>query len=441
VRNSAAARRLATALTFPTIAGTAAADSSFTALGKHLEKSFPRVHSTLTVTTFGHSRLYRWAGRTPEHVGALLLAHLDVVPVGDPPGWTHPPFAGIVDNEFVWGRGAIDDKSRVLAILEAAEAALTAGFAPTSTLYFAFGHDEETSGEAGAAVMAGHLRDQGVCADFVLDEGGVVTSGVARGISQPVASIALGEKGYATVRVSVTDAGGHSSMPPRRTAVGRVAQAVARIQDNPMPLRLTPPILEMLRRLGPVLPEPQRTLLRTAAYVPGTGKAIARVIAGRPETEALVRTTTAPTVISGGVAANVLPQYAEALINFRILQGDSTADVLRHCQAIVADDAVTVELTGPANGPSRVSPASGAAFELLAATARAVLPDAVIATGIVPAATDSGRYDVVAKHRYNFAPVVLTGADLRRIHGTDERISHANYTRLIEFNRLLITSL
>lgn len=438
--DDAVAERLAAALRCATVSGTGeeaddSADEEFVRLAAHLEAAFPRVHAELELRTFGHSRLYRWAGAEPERVSAILLAHQDVVPAGE--GWTRPPFAGVVDESFIWGRGAIDDKSRVLALLEAVEEALAAGVRPLHTVYLAFGHDEEVFGDAGAVRMAAHLRDAGVRADLLLDEGGVVTEGVADGVRVPVASIMIGEKGYATVRLSVRELGGHSSMPGRQTAVGRIARAVARVQDRPMPLRLTPVIADMLARLRAAMPPARRVLLGAAG---AAGPLILRVMAARPQTEAMVRTTTAPTLIRGGVKANVLPRYAEALINFRILPGDSVQRVLEHCHRVIRDPGVTVELTGMASEPSRTQ-SPGPAFEFVARLAREVIPGIAVTSGLAPGATDSRHYDELAATRCNFAPIVLTEADLATIHGTDERISRLNYARLIEFNRRLIEAL
>ncbi|MFF0634978.1 M20/M25/M40 family metallo-hydrolase [Nocardia sp. NPDC004151] len=442
--------------------------AEFERLAGHLEKCFPLVHAHLTWESFGHSRLYRWAGSAAtehragtagpeakaaaagaagsarqgtyagepgaEAVAAILLAHMDVVPVDDHDGWPYPPFGGVVDDEFIWGRGAIDDKSRMIAILEAVEAALRDGVAPTQTVYLAFGHDEEIFGADGAGRMSRRLRDAGVRARLLVDEGGVITVGVAEGIDVPVATIMVGEKGFATVRLSVTDVGGHSSMPGRQTAVGRLARAVARIQDHPFPLRLTPVAVDMLTRVRKFVTEPRRTLL---GLVNVAGPIAARVLAARPQTEALVRTTTAPTVISGGVKSNVLPQRAEAYVNFRILPGDSVAGVLAHCRKVVRDNGVTIELDGTCSEPS-ADPSAGPDFDVVADVARAVVPGLAVTVGVVPAATDSRYYDDLARTRCNFAPIMLSAADLERIHGTGERISRANYARLIRFNRLLI---
>ncbi|NKY36788.1 M20/M25/M40 family metallo-hydrolase [Nocardia speluncae] len=418
-------------------AAPASLDTEFRRLGAHLEQSFPRVHAELELESFGHSRLYTWRGTDDTRTAALLLAHQDVVPADDLGSWTHPPFAGVVDEEFIWGRGAIDDKSRVLAILEAAEATLAAGLRPRHTVYLAFGHDEEVFGDTGAVQMADRLRARGVRADLLLDEGGVITDGIVQDVRVPVATIMVGEKGYATVRLSVTDSGGHSSMPGRQTAIGRLARAVSRIQDNPMPLRITPVVTDMLARLRPHLPAAKRRLL---GFAGAAAPMVARILAATPQTESLVRSTTAPTVIRGGVKANVLPQQAEALINFRILPGDTVESVLAHCRRTVRDPRVSIELVGMSAEPSP-APTPGPQFDLIAELTRQVAPEAAVTTGLVPGATDSRHYDDLAATRCNFAPIQLTATDLERIHGNDERLSRVNYARLIEFNRRLFSAL
>lgn len=438
--DEATAERLAEALRCVTVSCEDPAEtdeSQFLRLAAHLEGCFPLVHEHLELETFGHSRLYRWAGSESEAVAAILLAHQDVVPVDDEQRWTHPPFAGVVDTEFVWGRGAIDDKSRVMAILEAVESALAAGVRPRRTVYLAFGHDEEVFGDGGAVRMARRLRELGVRAELLLDEGGVITQGVADGVDRPVATIMVGEKGYATVRLAVSEVGGHSSMPGRRTAVGRLARAVSRVQEHPFPLRMTPVTADMLSRIRVFMSEPRRTALGFAKVA---GPAILRVLALRPQTEAMVRTTTAPTVFHGGVKANVLPQRAEALVNFRILPGDSVDGVLAHCRRVIKDRAVSIELVGMTSEPTAPR-LPGPWFETLAELAREIVPGIGVTSGLVPGATDSRHYDDLAETRCNFAPIILDGADLERIHGTDERLSRANYARLIAFNRRLIDRL
>jgi carboxypeptidase PM20D1 len=139
----AAAERLAASLRFETVSNQDPAQVSRAAFGAFrgwLAASYPRLHATLARQPIAqHSLLYTWQGSDPDLAPLLLLAHQDVVPVVDAARWTHPPFGGVIADGFVWGRGAIDDKASLVAICEAVEHLLAAGFAPTRTLLLAFG--------------------------------------------------------------------------------------------------------------------------------------------------------------------------------------------------------------------------------------------------------------------------------------------------------------
>ena len=130
------------------------------------------------------------------------------------------------------GRGAIDLKLTITAVLEAAEYLLARSFQPRRTIYFAFGADEEVGGQFGAAKIAEHLRERGVQLAFTLDEGGIILSDAVRGIDKPVALIGTAEKGYLTLRLTAHGPGGHSSMPLHTTAIGGIARAIAATARN-----------------------------------------------------------------------------------------------------------------------------------------------------------------------------------------------------------------
>jgi carboxypeptidase PM20D1 len=431
-----AVRRFAEALPIRTISyedRTRVDSSALDAFAEHLRTSFPLVHRTLRREAVGQSLLYTWTGREPKGRPILLTAHMDVVPIepGTEGQWTHPPFAGRVADGFVWGRGARDDKSSVLALLEAAEFLLAAGYAPPRTVYLAFGHDEEIGGMQGARQVAALLKSRGVRAEFLLDEGGVVLDGVVAGVGRPVAAIMAAEKGYFTARLATRAEGGHSSRPPRQTAVGRLARAVARVQDRPMPARLERPVTDMLDRLAPEMGFGTRLALANRWLF---GPMLKRRFAADPSTNSLIRTTTAPTVFHAGIKDNVLPSEAYALINFRLLPGDSIEDVLRHVRGAIDDPQVEVSQAGDfASAASAPAPTDNAAFRLLGRTAHEIFPDAVVSTGLVTGATDARHYDDVSDSRYNFSPQVLRPEDLPTVHGTNERIAVADYLAMVRF--------
>ncbi len=430
-----AVQRLAGALRIPTISFAEPEKNDPAALdafAAYLRASFPRTHVALKPETVGKSLLFTWTGRDPAARPLLLLAHMDVVPIepGTEARWTHPPFGGVVADGCVWGRGARDDKSSLLALMETTEWLLAQGFTPARTVYLAFGHDEEIGGRDGAKQVADVLKARGVQADL-LDEGSAVLVGLVRGVARPVAAIMAAEKGYLTVQLTARAEGGHSSRPPPVTAVSRLARAVARVQQNPLPTRLVSPVTDMLDRLAPEMAFAERLVMANRWLF---GPLVRRRMAANQTSNTLVRTTTATTVFHAGVKDNVLPSEATALVNFRLLPGDTIADVLRHVRDVVADDRIELaEYGGFGDEASPVSSIDSDAFRLLERTAHEIFPDAVVSTGLVTGATDARNYEGVYVTRYNFAPSVLTAADLPTLHGTDERIEVDNYLGMVRF--------
>jgi len=152
----------------------------------------------------------------------------------------------------------------------------------------------------------------------------------------------------------------------------------------------------------------------------------------------MLRTTTAITVIKGGDKENVLPGEAEALVNFRLIPGDTVAAVVERVRHVIADDHVAVEVVAGANEASAVASRDSAAYWVLNRTIRELFPDVVVAPGLMIAATDSRHMTAVADNIFRFSPVRARAEDLSRFHGTDERISVANYADLIRFYEALI---
>ena len=204
----AIAKRLSEAIQLPTVSFESPTTSNtepFEKLHVLLANSFPLVHSQLGKEIInGLSLLYTWQGRDPRLKPILLMAHMDVVPV-DPASektWTRPPFSGQLDDGYVWGRGAMDDKASVLGILEAVERLLAEGFQPARTIYLAFGHDEEIGGKNGAARIAATLAARHVQLEYVLDEGMNILAGIIDGVAAPVALIGVAEKGYLSIELT-----------------------------------------------------------------------------------------------------------------------------------------------------------------------------------------------------------------------------------------------
>jgi len=432
---AAAVRRFAGAVRLPTVSTGDAPPSSrdLDAFHAYLARQFPRVHGELRVEQVGHGALlFTWKGRDPSMAPIILMAHQDTVPVDpDTRGrWSRDPWSGAVADGVVWGRGALDDKASLVSILEAAEQLLQQGFQPRRTLYFAFGSDEERGGQDGAAAIVNLLRQRGVHAQMVLDEGGAYTNGLMPGVAGDLAMVGIAEKGYVSVRLTVQAAGGHSSQPPPQSAIGILGQAMVRLEANQMPPRLVPTTTAMLDALAPLLPFPARMAVRNRWLL---GSVLTGRLSRTPAGNAMVRTTTAETTFNAGVKDNVLPTVATATVNFRILPGDSVAGVLHHVREAVADPRVTIEPGSERNEPSPASPIDGEGLKLVRQTIRQVAPGVPVVPYLVTAATDASHYVPVSTEQLRFVPYHLTPATIGRFHGIDEGIPVGDYLDCVRF--------
>jgi carboxypeptidase PM20D1 len=437
-----AAERLAGAIRFPTVSheDPAAFDgSAFAALHAYLQGSFPRVHGALrreTVNT--HSVLYTWPGSDISLKPIALMGHLDVVPVEleTEKVWQHEPFSGRISDGFIWGRGAIDNKSAIVGTLEAVEMLLAEGFRPARTVYLSNGHDEELGGTQGAREIAALLARRGVELEMVVDEGGVIGDGILPGVSALVALVGIAEKGFLSVELSTRSAGGHSSLPPRQSTVGILAAAIARLEENQMPARLEGATRALFDHIGPQFPLARRVLFANLWL---TGGLVAPALERSPTTNAMVRTTMAATIFQAGTKDNVLPTHARAVLNFRILPGDTIEDVLAHVRRVVADERVQVRRIGRFSAePSQVSSIDSDGYRMLERTIQGVVPDAVVAPYLVVVVTDARHFAPLSKNIFRFLPVRLASRDLERMHGTDERIAVRDYETAVRVYRQLI---
>lgn len=444
VDESSVAPRLAQALRFQTVSHQDAGQmkgEEFLALHKYLEQTFSKVHSTLTKELVGdYSLLYTWKGRDQRLKPILLMAHQDVVPVEPETlvSWEQPPFEGHITEGHIWGRGAMDDKFALLGIMEAVEMQLGQGFQPQRTIYLAFGHDEEVGGHGGAAKIAELLRERNVELEYVLDEGLAITDGVLPDIGKPVALIGIADKGFLSLELSVEVESGHSSMPPRQTAIGVLSTAVSRLEEHQMPASIEGVPRQTLEYIGPEMPFGKRLVMANLwLFKP----LVERKLSASPSTNAGIRTTTAATIIEGGVKENVLPSRGRAVVNFRLLPGDSSERVVAHVGGVVNDVRVKVNRFGASNSePSAVSNIDEAGFQIIQRTLRQVFPEIVVAPALCVGGTDSEHYAKLTNNIYRFSPLRLRPEDMKRLHGINERTSVKDYAGSVKFYYHLISN-
>jgi len=372
--------------------------------------------------------LYRWKGKRAESP-TVLMAHYDVVPA-DGEGWTHPPFAGEVDSDGVlWGRGAIDTKITLCGIMEAAELHLKNGFVPENDIYLAFSGDEEIMGPSALAVVDA-LENRGIRPALVLDEGGAVVANVFPGVTKKCAVIGVTEKGIMNVLFSAKSNGGHSSAPPVKNPVGRLAAAIRRVEDHPFPARLTPASRAMFDTMGRHSSFAYKILFANLWCFFPVLKKICSLTGG--ELNALVRTTCLFTTLDGSPAFNVMPQVASAGANLRLLSGETTASVLARLERTVADPQVGIEKRYGYE-PSPSADLSGESWKRVETAVRQTWPDAIVSPYLMVAATDSRHYCRICDTVLRFSAMELTKEERATMHARDERIPSSKIPKTCAF--------
>jgi carboxypeptidase PM20D1 len=378
--------------------------------------------------------LYRWKGSDTEALPALLLAHQDVVPASDATQWRFPPFASTVAEGYVWGRGSFDAKGQLIAICESAEALLAQGFTPRRTWYIAFGCDEETRGTEGAARISAHLERQGIRFAFVLDEGGVVADRFIAGIDRPIAVVGIAEKGDAHIRLTCTKGGGHSSTPDNPAAPAILGRAMWRLESKRPRPRMTRPVRLMLHTLGRHVPFPIAFLFLNLWL---TKPLVQYAFSRNPTLGALVRSTCTVTMAQGSEAPNVVPTMASAVANIRLLPDEGAEDMLGWMRKRIGDNRIvlTIEHNSRRSKPSRID---GPEFGLLSGTITRVFPDAITVPYLMTGGTDALWYEPLSDCVFRFTPVRMDNGELKRMHGTDERLSLENLEKAMRFYMALL---
>jgi carboxypeptidase PM20D1 len=439
----AAAQHLSEAIQIPTLSfveGGEVDSEPFVKFRTLLEKHFPKIHTVLKKEIIaGDSLLYTWAGTDPNLKPVLLMAHIDVVPVLEESGnpWTEPPFSGNIKDGFIWGRGSLDDKHSLMGVLEAVEYLLGKGITPLRTVLLAFGQDEEVGGTKGASAISKVLEDRDVHPEFILDEGGAIIQGLFSNLK--VAALGIAEKGYVTVKLTMEGKGGHSSQPPAHTTIGLLSAAIQRIEAHPHSVKLEGVISDMLDFLGPEMPMTNRIVMANRWFF---GPLVTYIMAKMPSTKAMMHTTQAVTIISGGSKENILPPSASAAVNCRIIPGETVQQTVDYIRVSAGIPDLKVEpVPGFCNEPSPISSVESPIFHLLQRSISQVFPEAVVAPYLVTGGTDTKHYAHLTDTIFRFSPVIMNNDDLPRIHGRDERISVQVYKDMIRFYiQLLLNS-
>lgn len=461
-----ALRRFAGGIRIPTVSNEVYEETNFEPFRRfmaYLPSVYPAVYEVMeTETVNEYGLVFRWKGKNPEEKPVLFLSHYDVVPVVgyDPQTmsasdtifqphdthispieslsgtWDYSPFSGAVVDGRIYGRGTLDMKNMLFSLMEGADALIAEGFQPERDIWFAFGHDEEVSGRQGALRIAAYFREQGLTFDAVYDEGGIIAApgSAMESIGKPLALIGTGEKGFLTLRLRVKGLGGHSSMPPAKSSLVYAGEIIGKLNSHQMPATIIPPIASFLDNIGSEMGFVSRMAIANQWILKPL---LLHSFEKSPSSNALIRTTTAVTMAKGSDAPNVLASVAEVTVNFRILPGNTVADVMEHVKKLCEGYDVDMEVVSERE-PSGISPENVKGFSIIKDQITQIYPDAIVSSYITIGGTDAYKYQVVSDHIYRFMPVQLNLYEQRSIHNENEHISFENFGRMLWYFKELM---
>ena len=403
-------------------------EGEFQRLISLLPTLYPNVFAACTFRQLpDRALLLRWPGKQAGDP-AVMMAHYDVVPVNEEK-WDKPPFAGIIEDGILWGRGTLDTKVTFNGILSAANSLIGQGFRPERDIYFAFSGGEEINGQ-GAPNIVAYFTEHGIHPAIVVDEGGAVVENVFPGVKQPCGLIGIAEKGMLNAQYRTLSAGGHASAPKPHTPVGVLAAACKRVEDHPFKAHIDGPAAQMFDTLGRYSTPLYRVIFANMWCFGWIIDLLGKKSGG--EMNALVRTTVAFTQMEGSSARNVIPPEAKMVSNIRLNPADSVASALAYLEKAVNDPAV--EITSLESfEPSPVSETGCDAWEKVAAAVANTWPGCIVSPYLMVQCSDSRHYRDLSNHVYRFSAMDLTAEERSTIHGNNERIRLETAAKAVEF--------
>ncbi len=397
----------------------------FNKFHKFLDEAYPLIAKTLEKEIVPPANLlYRWKGTRSDLEPIALLAHQDVVPIseGTEDDWNYAPFSGHDDGEFIWGRGSVDMKNHLIAVMESVEALLEDGFVPERDVYLLFGDNEEVvaNSDNGAKDLMTTLKNRGITLESVIDEGGAMVPLNIPGVIENkfLAGVGVAEKGYSDIEIVVNAKGGHSSQPPVHTALGQIAGVIKDLEKNQFKAALNKNMKSLFDEIARECSYPVRLI---TCNLPLLYPAILEVCKKIPFAACLVRTTTAVTMAQGSPAANVLPQRAAITVNFRAMPGTTKQDLVDHIRKSCKNKDIEINVLNSKEA-SKFSPTDSRAFGIIRDVSKSLQPGAIVAPYLVMGGTDAYHYEEICENIYRYAPFQLTPELLRNTHGTNERL-------------------
>ena len=403
-------------------------NAEFEKLINLLPELYPHIVKACTFTRFpDRGLLFHWQGKAHDKP-SVMMAHYDVVPVQEDM-WEKPPFAAILEDGVLWGRGTLDTKVTLNGALSAANYLVQKGVVPEQDIYFAFSGGEEVNGK-GAENIVNYFAQQGIVPALVVDEGGAVVENVFPGVNVPCGMIGIAEKGMINVRYTVRSGGGHASAPLSKSPVTDLAKACRKVVDNPFPMHLTPPVAALFDTLGRQSSFVYKLIFANLWCFKPILNLIC--ISSGGEMNALVRTTTAFTMMEGSSARNVIPAKASIVSNMRLNPQDTVESAVEYLRKTVNDPSVEIEVL-EGNDPSRISQVDCDSYRKVAAAVSATWDGCITSPYLMVQCSDSRHYGAISDKVYRFSAMDLTKEERGTIHGNNERIRVETLHRSVEF--------
>jgi len=346
----------------------------------------------------------------------MMLNHMDVVPVNRD-AWEVDPFKGIKKDGCIWGRGSLDMKNYGVVQMMTMILLHQNNVKLDRDVFFLGVADEEITGTLGADWMAANEWDK-IDAEFVLDEGGFGTQGFFTNDDRLIFSVGVAEKKVMWLKLSVSGTPGHGSMPPTDNANFIMTQALARVAQYETPIRITPVVAEMERRIGK--------------------------LADTPYNNALRRNTISLTVTKGYTGdppkSNVIPGVAEAVLDCRLLPDQDPDEFLAELKRVIAEPRMKYEFIQKP-GESIVSPFDTDLFRAIEEQNKRFYPDSETVPHLIIYGTDSRIFRRLGAVCYGYFPGAVTMDEYRRIHGDNERIREESLRKAVRVYYNVIKSL
>ena len=406
--------------------------SKFYAFHEVLRAEFPTLFSVCKFEDFDGSMLLCWKGETDKDP-ILLMNHMDVVEASG--NWTYPPFSGAIAEGKVWGRGTLDTKGGLWAMLQAGEELAKEGFVPQPDTYFLSSCTEETDG-SGANTISQELEKRGIRLAMVLDEGGMILPEPIGGAKGNFAMVGLGEKGYADLKFIARSKGGHASTPGKNTPLVRLGKFMAAVEkSNIFVADIPPAIAKMFKTLASRMSQPLKFVLgHPGLFKPVLLKVIPMVSGAAG---AMLKTTLAFTQAKGSEGANVLPQEAYVVGNMRYSHHQGREASIAAVTELAKKFDIETEVLEP-GFPSPLTDSNAKVFHLVEQAVSAAFPDVITSPYLMTGASDSRFLSRVCDNCVRFVPFLISQKQMDSVHGIDENVDIATLAPAVDFYKYFL---